>query len=190
MLIIFNMPECKISDEPSTEVAIIFMNTVENVRIMWYPKNKNKSNEQKKKSWHYMWNSNEPSPPPTPSLTSLPLPSNCEKATGEKTTNGIEIKFSIYGNFVFCPKYRREKHKPNFSINEHMHAFTMRCSSCFARSCVCVWMFSFIPHTSHTSFFRHRLLSLSFIIMSRRRALQKVMLVPRLQKSKRKLVWK
>ena len=39
MLIIFNMPECKISDEVSTEVAIIFVNTVENVRIMLYPKN-------------------------------------------------------------------------------------------------------------------------------------------------------
>lgn len=50
MLIIFNMPECNISDEVSSESAIIFMNTVENVRIMLYPKNENKSNARVKKS--------------------------------------------------------------------------------------------------------------------------------------------
>lgn len=42
------MAKCKISDEVSTEVAIIFMNTFGNVRIMLYPSKKTKTGERKK----------------------------------------------------------------------------------------------------------------------------------------------
>lgn len=58
-----------------------------------------------------MWNSNEPSPPSSIAIIDIAAVA-IELWTGNarrKKAHGIEIKFSIYGNFVFWPKIKKRK---------------------------------------------------------------------------------